>query len=156
MPIHLAGTLSGDVPAEWLEARRLIPCLVCALSVSERYGGYGAHPTCRLEARAAAIAASDTMMEVDGLPLPSLGNNQSARTPSLRHVPAATRHAWGQIALALWIWLSTSWMTAPWQGTLRLWLLGSGRSRDLPRRFEGASRCEKRDVVHWLFSCAPV
>ena len=55
----------------------------------------GIHPTCRPEARAAAVDAADPM-EVDGLELPSLQAIQSARTPTLRHVPAAARHTWCQ------------------------------------------------------------
>ena len=89
---HLAGTLAGEVPRAWMEAKQRIRCLVCGLSVSARCG---VHPTCRPEARAAAVDAADPM-EVDGLELPSLQAIQSARTPTLRHVPAAARHTWCQ------------------------------------------------------------
>ena len=48
---HLAGTLSGDVPAEWMRQEGRQRCPVCSLSVSTRFG---VQPTCRPEARAAA------------------------------------------------------------------------------------------------------
>ena len=77
---HLAGSLDGDVPAAWMQARGRIRCPVCGLSVSERYG---VHPTCRPEARAAAVDDVDAM-EVDGLPcLPWLPYNLHARPPSV-------------------------------------------------------------------------
>ena len=78
---HLAGSLEGDVPQTWLQSRGRIRCPVCGLSVSERHG---VHPTCRPEARAAAI-------------LPSFEEIQSASTSTLRHVPAAVRHLWSQV-----------------------------------------------------------
>ena len=90
---HLAGSLPGDVPNTWMEERQRIRCLVCGLSVSERFG---VHPTCRPEARGAAVDQASPM-EVDGLPLPTLQEIQSARTPTLRHVPAAARHMWNQL-----------------------------------------------------------
>ncbi|CAE7571396.1 unnamed protein product [Symbiodinium natans] len=90
---HLAGSLDGDVPTAWMQARGRIRCPVCGLSVSERYG---VHPTCRPEARAAAVDDVDAM-EVDGLPLPTLAAIQSARTSTLRHIPMAARHAWNQV-----------------------------------------------------------
>ena len=75
-----------------MEAKQRIRCLVCGLSVLARCG---VHPTCLPEARAAAVDAAD-QMEVDGLDLLSLQPIQSARTPTLRHVPAAARHSWCQ------------------------------------------------------------
>ena len=90
---HLAGSLPGDVPNTWLEERQRIRCPVCGLSVSERFG---VHPTCRPEARGAAVDDTNPM-EIDGLPLPTFQEIQSARTPTLRHVPAAARHMWNQL-----------------------------------------------------------
>ncbi|CAE7834746.1 unnamed protein product, partial [Symbiodinium necroappetens] len=89
---HLAGTLEGDVPAGWMQARGRIRCPVCGLSVSERHG---VHPTCRPEARAAAVQTDN--MDVDGLALPSFEAIQAGRTRTLRHVPLAARHAWNQV-----------------------------------------------------------
>ncbi|CAE7842871.1 unnamed protein product, partial [Symbiodinium microadriaticum] len=89
---HLAGTLEGDVPAGWMQARGRIRCPVCGLSVSERHG---VHPTCRPEARAAAVENDN--MDVDGLALPSFEAIQAGRTRTLRHVPLAARHAWNQV-----------------------------------------------------------
>ena len=88
---HLSGALEGDVPAAWLEARGRIRCVVCGLSVSDRRG---IHPTCRPQARAAAVA--DNAMDAD-LDAPSMEAIQAARTATLRHVPAAARHAWNQV-----------------------------------------------------------
>ena len=90
---HLAGSLEGDVPQTWLQSRGRIRCPVCGLSVSECHG---IHPTCRPEARAAAIDPGDAM-EADGLALPSFEEIQSASTSTLRHVPAAVRHLWSQV-----------------------------------------------------------
>ena len=90
---HLAGSLPGDVPNTWMEERQRIRCPVCGLCVS---GRFGVHPTCRPEARGAAVDQASPM-EVDGLPLPTLQEIQSARTPTLRHVPAAARHMWNQL-----------------------------------------------------------
>ena len=41
---HLAGTLAGQVPQNWLDSRDRQRCGVCGLSVSKRFG---VHPTCR-------------------------------------------------------------------------------------------------------------
>lgn len=54
------------------------------------------HPTCRPQARAAAPDGAQPM-EVDNLQLPSFNDIQAARTPTLRHVPAAARHSWSQV-----------------------------------------------------------
>ena len=49
---HLSGSLAGEVPSTWLQQHGRTRCLVCGLSVSDRHG---VHPTCRPEARAAAV-----------------------------------------------------------------------------------------------------
>ena len=87
---HLAGTLSGDVPAEWMRQEGRQRCPVCSLSVSTRFG---VHPTCRPEARAAA-GPIPTTGRVDGLP--TFPNIQAGHTPTLRHVPQAARHSWSK------------------------------------------------------------
>ncbi|CAE7260807.1 unnamed protein product [Symbiodinium natans] len=46
---HLAGTLQGDVPANWLQTNGRQRCRVCGLSVSTRHE---VHPTCRPQDRA--------------------------------------------------------------------------------------------------------
>ena len=92
---HLAGSLQGRVPAEWLQTRNLQRCLVCGLTVATRFG---VHPTCRPTARAAAGNSRDAgpaRGAADG-PLPSLTAIQCSNTPTLRHVPAKARHAWAQ------------------------------------------------------------
>ena len=68
---HLAGSLQGDVPIAWLH------CLVCGLNFSQ---ARGVHPTCRPEARAAAVDAA-IPMDTDGLQLPSLSAIQPPRLP---------------------------------------------------------------------------
>lgn len=88
---HLAGSLAGEVPADWLLARGRRRCPVCGLSVSTRFG---VHPTCRPEARAAAVGGNNSS-SVDGLP--SLEAIQSGCNRTLRHVPAAARHTWSQV-----------------------------------------------------------
>ena len=87
---HLAGTLSGDVPAEWMGQEGRQRCPVCSLSVSTRFG---VHPTCRPEARAAA-GPIPTTGRVDGLP--TFADIQAGHTPTLRHVPQAARHSWSK------------------------------------------------------------
>ena len=47
---HMAGSISGDVPAAWLAQHNRQRCAVCGLSVACRFG---IHATCRPEARAA-------------------------------------------------------------------------------------------------------
>ena len=93
---HLSGALEGEVPDSWLRDRGKTRCLVCGLCVSEQRG---IHPTCRPEARAAA-GVPDAPRGDDGGGaelLPSVEDVQSARTPTLRHVPAAARHSWCQV-----------------------------------------------------------
>ena len=90
---HLSGSLTGDVPASWMQTHGRTRCLVCGLSVSERHG---VHPTCRPEARAAAPDGAQPM-DIDNLQLPSFTEIQAARTPTLRHVPVAARHTWNHI-----------------------------------------------------------
>ena len=87
---HLAGTLQGEVPAEWLHANNRTRCLVCGLSVA---ANRGVHPTCRPAYRAAAgnQPADDTM---GGEALPSFADIQAGRTRTLRHIPAAAKSLW--------------------------------------------------------------
>ena len=92
---HLAGSLVGRVPPDWLQTRNLQRCLVCGLRVATRFG---VHPTCRPTARAAVsggVAPPRADGSADG-PLPSLIEIQCSNTPTLRHVPAGARHAWCQ------------------------------------------------------------
>ena len=92
---HLAGSLAGRVPSDWLQTRNLQRCLVCGLSVATRFG---IHPTCRPTARATA-GAGVAQPRADGSPdgpLPSLTEIQCSNAPTLRHVPAGARHAWAQ------------------------------------------------------------
>eukprot|EP00435_Cladocopium_sp_Y103_P050554 s2413_g15.t1 len=90
---HLAGSLQGEVPAAWLQARGRQRCQVCGLSVSTRHG---IHPTCRPQARASA--GPDHAAPRDGsATLPSIAEIQAGRTPTLRHVPAAARSLWCKV-----------------------------------------------------------
>ena len=82
---HLAGSLTGRGPADWLHARNLQRCLACGLTVATRFG---VHPTCRPTARAAAGSATTS-------PRPSGPSNDPLLT-SAEHVPAGARHAWSQ------------------------------------------------------------
>ena len=90
---HLAGSLQGDVPTAWLHSHNRTRCLACGLNVSQ---AHGVHPTCRPEARAAAVDAA-IPMDTDGLQLPSLSAIQAAKTATIRRVPSAARHAWAQV-----------------------------------------------------------
>ena len=89
---HLAGTLQGEVPAEWLHANNRTRCLVCGLSVA---ANRGVRPTCRPAYRAAAgnQPADDTM---GGEALPSFADIQAGRTRTLRHIPAAAKSLWAR------------------------------------------------------------
>ena len=88
---HLAGTLQGEVPAEWLRAQRRQRCTVCSLSVSTRHG---IHPTCRPAARAAVAANAPRTDSVEDLP--SFADIQAGGVRTLRHVPVAARSLWGR------------------------------------------------------------
>ena len=90
---HLSGALVGEVPTAWLQQTGRTRCLVCRLSVSERHG---IHPTCRPEARAAAVGPRPSL-DAGGPALPTLAAIQAGQTPTLRHVPALARHTWGQV-----------------------------------------------------------
>ena len=84
------------MPAAWLlQAQNRQRCSICGLSVSVRCG---VHPTCRPEARLAEgppPVAGDAghVGEWTGQTFEDI---QKANTPTLRHVPAAARHAWSQ------------------------------------------------------------
>ncbi|CAK9025335.1 unnamed protein product [Durusdinium trenchii] len=88
---HLSGALQGDIPPAWLQAQGRQRCPVCGLSVSIRHG---AHPTFRPLARAAVGHAGEP--RAAGLVLPSVDETQASQTPTLRHIPQAARHLWGQ------------------------------------------------------------
>ena len=92
---HLGGALAGEVPAEWLQAHNRQRCSVCGLSVSTRHG---VHPTCRPAAReASGPAAGSAGAAPAGIwSGPSFADLLASRTTTLRHVPAAARHAWSQ------------------------------------------------------------
>ena len=90
---HLAGTLAGDVPADWMRAHHRQRCPVCGLSVSTRYG---THPSCRPLARAGAPAGNDHRRDA-GATLPSFSDIQAGQATTLRHIPAAARHLWTQV-----------------------------------------------------------
>ena len=83
---HMAGSISGDVPAAWLAQHNRQRCAVCGLSVACRFG---IHPTCRPEARAAMAGhMQDTEPGTDSLPpiLEIHGSNSPtspARCPTL-------------------------------------------------------------------------
>jgi hypothetical protein len=70
---HLAGTLAGDVPADWLHTHNRRRCPVCGLSVSVRYG---THPSCRPAARAGAASSGDGRSDA-GSALPSFSDIQA-------------------------------------------------------------------------------
>ena len=91
---HMAGTLQGEVPLDWLQAQRRQRCTVCGLSVSTRHG---MHPTCRPAARAAAAAGVPRSAEDAAVQLPEFDAIQSGNTRTLRHVPAAARALWGRV-----------------------------------------------------------
>lgn len=87
---HLAGTLQGDVPQDWLQAQGRTRCLVCGLSVSVRHG---VHPTCHPALRAATPQTAPQQPERR---LPTFQEIQQGGTPTLRHVPHSARHLWSQ------------------------------------------------------------
>ena len=91
MDAHLSGALQGDLPGGWLQAQGRQRCPVCGLSVSIRHG---THPTCRPLARAAV--GHGGAPRAAGPTLPSFDEIQASQTPTLRHVPKAARHLWGQ------------------------------------------------------------
>ena len=88
---HLAGTLQGEVPSEWLRSQRRKRCSVCGLSVSCRHG---IHPTCRPAARAAAATEAPRTDSADDLP--PFAAIQASGVRTLRHVPATARSLWGR------------------------------------------------------------
>ena len=90
---HLSGALQGDIPATWLQTHGRQRCPVCGLSVSTRHG---AHPTCRPTARAATAPAGGPRAAGAGATLPSFDDIQAGQTRTLRHIPKAARHLWGQ------------------------------------------------------------
>ena len=97
---HMAGSISGDVPAAWLAQHNRQRCAVCGLSVACRFG---IHPTCRPEARA-AMAGHMQDTEPGTHSLPSILEIHGSNTPTLRRVPRAARHSWSKAltrALAL-------------------------------------------------------
>ena len=97
---HMAGSISGDVPAAWLAQHNRQRCAVCGLSVACRFGILS---TCRPEARAAMAGhMQDTEPGTDSLP--SILEIHGSNTPTLRRVPHAARHSWSKAltrALAL-------------------------------------------------------
>ena len=88
---HLAGTLQGEVPSEWLRSQRRQRCSVCGLSVSCRHG---IHPMCRPAARAAAATEAPRTDSADDLP--AFAAIQASGVRTLRHVPATARSLWGR------------------------------------------------------------
>ena len=90
---HLAGTLQGNVPDQWLRDNSRQRCPVCGLSVSTRYG---THPTCQPSVRAALGAATAPRPATEAQGLPTLDQIQGSRVRTLRHIPAAARFLWGQ------------------------------------------------------------
>lgn len=91
---HLAGSLQGEVPAQWLQDHGRHICPVCGLSVSVRHT---MHPTCRPQARDAigpAPAVDDD--GAGGRGLPDFSALQAGGSRTLRHVPAAARYLWGR------------------------------------------------------------
>ncbi|CAE7257961.1 unnamed protein product [Symbiodinium microadriaticum] len=90
---HLAGTLQGDVPQDWMQTHNRVRCMVCGLSVSSRHG---VHPTCMPAARAAAARGTPRQAGPD---LPDFHEIMAADSPVLRHVPHAARHLWGQVLM---------------------------------------------------------
>lgn len=103
---HLAGTLRGQVPQQWLTDNNRQRCMVCGLSVSVRSG---VHPTAR-----AAFSGSDAGRAAAALTLPSLDELQSAQGRALRHIPAAARFLWGQA-------LGRAFAAAAHHNDLRTW-----------------------------------
>ena len=89
----LPAPCKGMCPLPGFHSHNRTRCLACGLNVSQ---AHGVHPTCRPEARAAAVDAA-IPMDTDGLQLPSLSAIQAAKTATIRHVPSAARHAWAQV-----------------------------------------------------------
>ncbi|CAL1154289.1 unnamed protein product [Cladocopium goreaui] len=90
---HCSGTLTGAVPAEYLQAHRLDLCSVCGLLVGRRYNG--PRP-------------------------PSFSTIMGHTAPTLRHVPHVARAAWAQ-CLARAVAAAATTNTGPaWQELLML------------------------------------
>ena len=99
---HLAGTLQGQVPDEWLRGHGKAKCRVCGLCVA---ASRGVHPTCRAEERAQTQPDASGGGSADRPPgpgqtpadhLPPLGSVYSHKARTLKHVPKAARGLWAQ------------------------------------------------------------
>ena len=111
---HLAGTLQGDVPEEWMRNHGRVRCTVCGLSVSSRQG---LHPTCAPAGRAAAARKAPRPA---GPHLPDFHAMMAADSPVLRHVPHAARHLWGQVLMRALATASHHNDSASWRELLML------------------------------------
>ncbi|CAE7388821.1 unnamed protein product [Symbiodinium natans] len=94
----VVGLGTGRAMDRWLleqAAKVYCPVIGCQCSDPSRSPGWASDATMRshIDSHLAGTLAG----EVDGLPLPALEEIQSARTPTLRHVPTAARHTWAQV-----------------------------------------------------------
>ena len=87
---HCSGTLTGAVPAEYLQAHRLDLCSVCGLLVGRRYNGV--HPRCRPHSRHHVANHGHASAQDPGLP--ASAPSWATPRPTLRHVPHVARAAW--------------------------------------------------------------
>ena len=93
---HRMGQYDGIIPANWLEAQRLVTCGHCNRLVVGTEGAM--HRTCRAEARstdASSVspidlpAGSSSAIDVEGILL--------ANRPSLRYIPKKCRTLWSAV-----------------------------------------------------------
>ncbi|CAL1143640.1 unnamed protein product [Cladocopium goreaui] len=113
---HCSGTLTGAVPAEYLQVHRLDLCSVCRLLVGRRYNGV--HPRCRPHSRHHVANHGHASAQDPGLP--SFSTIMGHTAPTLRHVPHVARAAWAQ-CLARAVAAAATTNTGPaWQELLML------------------------------------
>ena len=98
---HLAGTLQGLVPDEWLSRHNKTRCRVCGLCVAT---SRQVHPTCRPADRTQAAAQNHNSQSATAAgpggtqadELPTLAEVHALKARTLKHVPKASRGLWAQ------------------------------------------------------------
>ena len=148
---HCAGTLSGSVPQEYLDARDLELCSVCGLLVKRFHNGV--HPRCCPEARARASGSAPS-----GAPaapaepgLPTFADIMQAPHSTMQHVPRAARAAWAQCLARAAASAAARNSTAAWQELLMLpkALLVAPRRGGVRHRAQ-AAQATRRRCLRWL------
>ena len=140
---HCSGTLTGAVPAEYLQAHRLDLCSVCGLLVGRRYNGV--HPRCRPHSRHHVANHGHASAQDPGLP--SFSTIMGHTAPTLRHVPHVARAAWAQ-CLARAVAAAATTNTGPaWQELLML------PKAVLAAPLRGGGRHHKQAALSTLIRC---